>query len=119
MKFRQSKGNNSALTDDAPIKLHTHNLIMAIYIQYKFHEIPSIRYLVMAEDGKSDGQRQTISLRLWWGIAKILITIGSLMKVESIAECPTWSILQYFSECPTLEHSAILLTCINLSDNWS
>ena len=29
---------------------------------------------------------------------KILITIGSLMKVESIAECSTrtWSILQYF-----------------------
>ena len=72
MKFRQSKGNNSAITDDAPIKLHMHNLIMAIYIQYKFHEIPSIPYLVMAEDGKSDGQRQTISLRLWLGNYKDL-----------------------------------------------
>ena len=26
---------------------------------------------------------------------KILMTIGSLMKVESIAECSPWSILQY------------------------
>ena len=36
---------------------------------------------------------------------KILITNGSLMKVERIAECSPWSILQYF--WPTL------------SDNWS
>ena len=28
--------------------------------------------------------------------AKILMTNGSLMKVESIAECYPWSILQYF-----------------------
>ena len=27
---------------------------------------------------------------------KILMTIGSLMKVESIAECSPWIILQYF-----------------------
>ena len=27
---------------------------------------------------------------------KILITNGSLMQVESIAECSPWSILQYF-----------------------
>ena len=27
---------------------------------------------------------------------KILMTDGSLMKVESIAECSPWSILQYF-----------------------
>ena len=36
---------------------------------------------------------------------KILITNGSLMQGKSIAECPPWSILQYF--CPAL------------SDNWS
>ena len=37
---------------------------MDIYIQYKFHEVPSIGYLVMAEDGiRTDGQRQ-ISLLL-------------------------------------------------------
>ena len=57
LKFRRSKGNNSAITDDTPIKLHMHNLIMAIYIQYKFHEIPSIGYLVMTEDRKSDEQK--------------------------------------------------------------
>ena len=27
---------------------------------------------------------------------RILMTAGSLMKVESIAECSPWSILQYF-----------------------
>ena len=48
----------STITDNSPIKLHMHNLIMVIYIQYKFHEIPSIGYLEMAEDGKTDGQRQ-------------------------------------------------------------
>ena len=37
--------------------------------------------------------------------AKILITNGSLMQVESIAECSPWSILQYFWPA--------------LSDNWS
>ena len=30
------------------------------------------------------------------GITKILMTNGSLMKVKSIAECSTLSILQYF-----------------------
>ena len=30
------------------------------------------------------------------GITKILMTNGSLMKVESIAEFSSWSILQYF-----------------------
>ena len=36
---------------------------------------------------------------------KILMANGSLMKVESIAECSPWSILQYFWPA--------------LSDNWS
>ena len=55
LKYRQSKGNNSAITDNIPIKLHIHNLTMVIYIQ--FHELPSIGYLVMAEDGKIDRWR--------------------------------------------------------------
>ena len=29
---------------------------MTIYFQYKFHEIPSIGYIFMAEDGKTDGR---------------------------------------------------------------
>ena len=33
------------------MKLHMHNHIMVIYIQYKFDEIPFIGYLVIAEDG--------------------------------------------------------------------
>ena len=32
---------------------------MVIYIQYKFYIIPSIGYLVTAEDEKTDRQRQT------------------------------------------------------------
>ena len=32
LKFSQSKGNNSAITDDTPIKLHMHYLTMAISV---------------------------------------------------------------------------------------
>ena len=45
----------TAITDDTPIKLQVHNLTLVIYIQYKFREIPSVGYLVMAEDRKLDG----------------------------------------------------------------
>ena len=61
LKFRQSKDNNSAIRDNTLMKLHVHNLTMVIYIRYKFHKIPSIGYLVMAEDGKADRQHQTYS----------------------------------------------------------
>ena len=37
LKFWQSMGNNSSITDDTQMKLHVHNT-MVIYIQYKFHE---------------------------------------------------------------------------------
>ena len=48
---------------------------------------------------------------------KILMTNGSFMKVGSIAECSHWGI---HTQLP-LEHSAILLICINLPlrDNQS
>ena len=46
-KTPQTRANNSALPDDSPTNLYVHNLTMAIYIQYKFHEILSIGYLVM------------------------------------------------------------------------
>ena len=35
---------------------------MVKHIQYKFHEIPSIGYLVMAPDGMDDGHHQTFFL---------------------------------------------------------
>ena len=58
LKFRQSRGQwFPALTDDTPNKLHVHNLTMVIYILYKLHELPSIGYLVMDEDEKTDGRR--------------------------------------------------------------
>ena len=50
MKFRDSKGNNSAITGHNLIILHVHNLTMVIYIQHKLHESTSIGYLVMDED---------------------------------------------------------------------
>ena len=40
------------------MKLHMHNHTMVIYIKCKFHEIPSISYKVIAEDGKK-------SLKFW------------------------------------------------------
>ena len=50
LKIRQSRENNSVIYNDSPIELNVHNPIMIIHIQYKFHEIPSIGYLVMAGD---------------------------------------------------------------------
>ena len=43
------------------MKLHVHNHIMAIYIQYTFPEIPSIAYKVMAGDIKQVAQWATIA----------------------------------------------------------
>ena len=54
LKFRQSKGNSSSVTDDTLSKLQVHNPIIVICIQYKCHEITSIGYLVMAEGRKTD-----------------------------------------------------------------
>ena len=45
LKVWQSKGNNSAITDDTPIKLHVHSITMVICIQYTFHDIPYISYI--------------------------------------------------------------------------
>ena len=53
LNFRQTKGNHSAIPDGSLTKLYVHNLTMVIYMQYRFHEIPSISYLVMAEDENS------------------------------------------------------------------
>ena len=53
-------------------------------------------------DGRTDNVKTVYPLQTKFagGIIKILMTNGSSMKVESIAECSP------------LEHSAILLTCI-------
>ena len=53
LKFRQLKGDKSSITHDTLMKLHVHYQTMVTYIQYKIHEIPSIGYLVMAEDRKN------------------------------------------------------------------
>ena len=41
------------------MKLHVYHHTIVLYIKYKFDRITSIGYLVMAEDGRTDGQRQT------------------------------------------------------------
>ena len=53
LNCRQSKGNNSSLTEYTLMKLHVHKHIMVIYIQFKFHDSPSITYKVMAEDSQN------------------------------------------------------------------
>ena len=46
------------MSDDSLMKLHVHNSIIVIYIQYKFHEILFISYLVMAGEGRMDRQTE-------------------------------------------------------------
>ena len=38
------------------MKLRVHNQTVIIYSKYKFYEIPSIGYIVMAEDGRTEGR---------------------------------------------------------------
>ena len=57
-KFRQSKDNNSFITDDNLLKLHVHYHTIVLYIQYKCDEKPSIGYLVMVEDRSKDGREE-------------------------------------------------------------
>ena len=53
LKFMQSKGDNYSITDDTLMKLPMYNHDIAMYPQYKFHDISStIGYLVMAEEGQ-------------------------------------------------------------------
>ena len=51
LKCRQSKGNDSSITDYSLMKLHILNQTIVIYIKYKFHKVPFIIYRVLAEDG--------------------------------------------------------------------
>ena len=47
-------GNNSSMPDGTLVELQVHNHTIVIYIlSNRFHGIPSIGYLVMAEDGKN------------------------------------------------------------------
>ena len=63
LKLREFKDNKSTWTDDIRNNLHVHNLTIVIYIQYKFHHLPSIGYLIMAEDRRMD--RHTEKLEGW------------------------------------------------------
>ena len=48
------------------------------------------------QGGKSHTVKPVVSGHSKIDKTKMLMTNGSLMKVESIAECSPWSILQYF-----------------------
>ena len=41
------------------MQFHVQNYIIVIYIQYRVRVTPSIGYLVMAEDGKTDERTKT------------------------------------------------------------
>ena len=45
------------MTDDTLVKLRVHSQTVIRNSQYKFYEIPSIGYLLMAEDGKTDERK--------------------------------------------------------------
>ena len=47
-------GYNSYTTKASLTKLDVHRIVIVIHTQYKFHEIPSSGYLVMAPDGRTD-----------------------------------------------------------------
>ena len=53
LKFRQSKSNNSTITNDTRILLHVHNLIMVYIFSINFMLFqPIIGYIDMAEARK-------------------------------------------------------------------
>ena len=76
IEIRQSRGSNSSLTDETLIKLHMRNYTMVKYIQQKFHEGPSIGYLVMAEDRK-----KSLKIRQSKGMSSS-ITDDTLIKLQ-------------------------------------
>ena len=55
LEFRQSKGNNSAITDEVAINLHVHKPNIVMCIQYKLYEILSMCYLVMVSTEREMG----------------------------------------------------------------
>ena len=102
LKFRQSKGNNSSITNVTLMKLNLHNYTMVINIQYKFHEIPSIDsgWKDGQTGGQEDGQKGgwtevwmdgRTTPNLWRGIFILISkhTIGLLLKqICSIIQYP-------------------------------
>ena len=53
------------VTEYAALKLHVQYSTIVICIQYKFHEIPSIGYLTIAEDGKMDRWKEWTTPNLY------------------------------------------------------
>ena len=53
-------------------------------------------YLIIPVYQNQPYSKTYVKLPLKKDKTNILMTNGSLMKVESIAECSAWSILQYF-----------------------
>ena len=82
LKCRQSKGNNSSITDYTLMKLHVHNHTMVIYIQYKFHEIP---YIAMTDATliKLDMQNLTIAIYIQYKFHEIL-SIRYVVMAEDV-----------------------------------
>ena len=67
MDFNQFKGYNPCTSKANLTKLDVHQRVIVIYIYNKFHEILFSSYLVMAENGRTEGRtdmEKTIYLRL-------------------------------------------------------
>ena len=62
--FNGSKGKTSCITGDILMQLYIHSQVIMIHIQYKFHEVVVIGYLVMGNfmDFKSSSRAITHSL---------------------------------------------------------
>ena len=69
---------------------------------YNFNEVQMFTFSRRIDEGGSDitvsngTVKPVLSNHSKIDKTKVLMTNGSLMKVKSIAECSSWSILQYF-----------------------
>ena len=68
-----------------PVSLYRHQYFILKNEKEKQHKIKKLEYTV----------KPVLSDHLKIDKTKVLKTNGNLMKVESIAECSPWSILQY------------------------
>ena len=83
---------------------------MAIYIQHKFHGIPSIGYLVMAEDRKLDGWTDDNAKQI--SLLELMLAILLLRTVKSNDILKTKGLLYYQDILTKLHvHYHIMVIC--------
>ena len=71
--------------------------MLAILNSLNAHNLPNFQPILLIFVSKFMVYRALFDKTyLLLGLLSPLMTIGSVMKVESISECSPWSILQYF-----------------------